>query len=152
MSTISPVSIYSPDSQRQERREQVAVGVGGAAGVAKSATTYAGKKGLKATAIESTLSTVNTATRELSQSASKIDKMWFQLKKYNAMFTNDIRKRLTTISNSKVAKALLESPVARNVTGAIGGALAFFVVATEINKSVKTGELAVQDFKEKYMV
>ena len=42
---------------------------------------------------------------------------------------------------------LLKVPFTKKVAGFFGGALAFFVLITGVNKAVKTGEIAVDDFK-----
>ena len=74
------------NQNRKEKQEQVAAGVGGAAGLSQT-TKLASKRGL------------------------------------------------TTF------------PLLKHCAGFLGGALAFFVLVTGVNKAVKTGAIAVDDFK-----
>ena len=54
------------------------------------------------------------------------------------------------LKNSKFIGPIINSPVTKKLAGVAGGALAFFVLVTGVNKAVKTGAIAVDDFKHQF--
>ena len=112
------------NQNRKEKQEQVAAGVGGAAGLSQT-TKLASKRGLSAEAGEKALQKMMQTTQRTTQSVNKTANVKF--------YTKDIMTRF---------------PLLRHCAGFLGGALAFFVLVTGVNKAVKTGAIAVDDFKQ----
>lgn len=140
--------------QRQENQEKVAAGVGGAAGLTKSATNMASKRGLQAQAGEKAyqqatqlLTETNKATIKASETATGL---WNTFKANVKLYKKDIIKRLDGLKDTKFIGAIVKSPIVKKLAGLFGGALAFFVLVTGINKAFKTGELAFTDLKHQY--
>ena len=123
------------NQNRKEKQEQVAAGVGGAAGLSQT-TKLASKRGLSAEASEKALQKMMQTTQRTTQSVNKTTGTLSKLfKNFNAnvkFYTKDIMTRF---------------PLLRHCAGFLGGALAFFVLVTGVNKAVKTGAIAVDDFK-----
>lgn len=131
-----PKSSRQQRRERKEHQEQVAAGVGGAAGLSQT-TKLASKRGLSAEAGEKALQKMMQTTQRTTQSVNKttgtFSKLW---KSFNAnvkFYAKDIMTRF---------------PVLKHCAGFLGGALAFFVLVTGVNKAVKTGAIAVDDFKQ----
>lgn len=137
-----------------DRKQQVATGVGGAAGLSTTATKMAGKRGLKAEAAEQTLQhmmeNVQRTTNIAKRNTKTAKGLWQTFKANIKFYTNDIIKRLESVKNSKLLGPLLNNPVTKKLASAAGGALAFFVLVTGVNKAVKTGSIAFNDFKSQY--
>jgi hypothetical protein len=140
--------------ERKHNQEKVAAGVGGAAGLSKTATKMAGKRGLKAEAAEhglqNMMESVERTTRAAKKNTEAAKGLWSTFKANIKFYTNDIIKRLESLKNSKYIGPILNNPVTKKLAAAAGGALAFFVLVTGINKAVKTGSIAVDDFKQQY--
>ena len=123
------------NQNRKEKQEQVAAGVGGAAGLSQT-TKLASKRGLSAEAGEKALQKMMQTTQRTTQSVNKTTGTLSKLfKNFNAkvkFYTKDIMTRF---------------PLLKHCAGFLGGALAFFVLVTGVNKAVKTGAIAVDDFK-----
>lgn len=134
--------------QRKEKSEQVAAGVGGAAGLTTSATKMASKKGLQA---EQSLSNMLEAVTKTQQAVNKNSKavtgLWGTFKNNIKVYSADILARLNKLKDAKFIGPIIKSPFTKKVAGFFGGALAFFVLVTGVNKAVKTGEIAIDDFK-----
>ena len=137
--------------QRVERREDVATGVGGAAGLTASATKMASKRGVKAKAGEQVLqgmmSSVTNTTRAVNQNTKVATGLWAKFKHNITMYTQDILKRLDTLKTNKFITRIIESPLTKKAAGAFGAGLAFFVLVTGVNKAFKTGAVAYGDLK-----
>ena len=140
--------------ERKQKQEQVATGVGGAAGLSTTATKMAGKKGLRAEAAEQSLQHMMENVQRTTNAAKKNSRvakgLWATFKENIKFYTNDIVKRFEAFKNSKFIGPILNNPVTKKLAGVAGGALAFFVLVTGVNKAVKTGALAVDDFKHQY--
>lgn len=154
ISSMNPQTPIIPAQQRQENQEKVAAGVGGAAGLTTSATKMASKRGLQAQTGERAY---QQATRMLTEtnkavinSSEKATSLWNTFKTNIKIYSNDIIKKLQKFKDSKFIGPIVKSPIIKKVAGFFGGALAFFVLVTGINKAFKTGELAFDDLKHQY--
>lgn len=143
--------------QRKHQQEQVAAGVGGAAGLSTTATKVAGKKGLNSDAaasaehsLQNFLEKVNHTSKTVTNNAEAATGLWSKFKSNVQIFTQDIIRRLESLKKMKYVRPFIESPITKKLAGFAGGALAFFVLITGVNKAVKTGAIAVDDFKQQY--
>ena len=57
---------------------------------------------------------------------------------------------LLKFKESKFIGPIVKSPITAKFSALAGGALAFFVLVTGINKAARSGSLAVEDLKNKY--
>lgn len=154
ISAISPQTPTMTAQQRQENQEKVAAGVGGTAGLYKMAS----KKGLQAQSHAQTGEKVYQKATELLtetnkaviNSSEKVTGLWNKFKADVKFFTEDITTKFYKFKNSKFIGSIVKSPIIKKVAGFLGGALAFFVLVTGINKACKTGELAFDDLKLQY--
>ena len=143
--------------ERKQRQEYVATGVGGAAGLSTQATRMAGKRGLNAQSarsaerqLQNMLESTQRTMGAVNKNAKAAKGLWANFK-YNVKFyTKDILTRLDGLKNAKVIGPIINSPITKKMAGFAGGALAFFVLVTGVNKAVKTGSIAVDDFKNQY--
>ena len=155
MNTIDfrPQPQYTPE-QRQQRKEQVATGVGGAAGLSATATRYAGKKGLKAQAGEEILgrmtAQVSNGIKTVNQTQEVATGFITTFKNNLKMYTKSIMDQLAKFKDSKFIGPIVKSPITRKFSALAGGLLAFFVLVTGVNKAFKNGEIAVDDLKSQY--
>lgn len=155
MNTIDfrPQPQYTPE-QRQQRKEQVATGVGGAAGLSATATRYAGKKGLKAQAGEEILgrmtAQVSNGIKTVNQTQEVATGFITTFKNNLKMYTKSIMDQLAKFKDSKFIGPIVKSPITRRFSALAGGLLAFFVLVTGVNKAFKNGEIAVDDLKSQY--
>ncbi len=137
--------------EQRERNQQVATGVGGVAGLSASATNIASKRAMRAKSGEQVLqqmmNTVETTTRTVNQNTQAAKGLWATFKHNIKMYTDDILKRLDTLKNTKFIGSIINSPITKKLAGIFGGALAFFVLVTGVNKAIKTGAIAVDDLK-----
>ena len=137
--------------EQRERNQQVATGVGGVAGLSASATNMASKRAMRAKSGEQVLqqmmNTVETTTRTVNQNTQAAKGLWATFKHNIKMYTDDILKRLDTLKNTKFIGSIINSPITKKLAGIFGGALAFFVLVTGVNKAIKTGAIAVDDLK-----
>ena len=138
---------------KQQTQEQVATGVG-AAGAGAAATKYAGKRGLRAQAGEKILGDI---TEQVSSGIKTVNKVQetatgfiASFKKDLKMFSANIMEHLNKFQNSKFIGPIIKSPITKKFSALAGGALAFFVLVTGVNKAFKTGEIAIDDFKSQY--
>lgn len=144
----------SSDDQRKKTQQQVATGVGGAAGLSASTTKFAGKKGLKASTGEKSLQqmmeSVKQTTQAVNSGTKKAKGLWGSFK-YNVKFyTNDILTRLNSLKTNRFISPIINNVVVKKGATVLGGALAFFVLATGITKTIRTGVTAVDDLKNQY--
>lgn len=152
--TIPPISgpqrTTDPRTNNTEKKEQVAAGVGGAAGLSQ-ATKMAGKKGLQAEkgekALQQMLNTVQATTQTVNKNSKAVEGLWGTFKYNIQMYSKDILMRLEKFKNSKFIGPIVNSPITKKLSTVAGGALAFFVLVTGVNKAVKTGAIAIDDFK-----
>lgn len=148
-----PKSNLSPE-ERKQQKEQVAAGVGGAAGLSSAATKVASKKGLKPQAAEAGLMQMLEGVKNTTNAVNKNTKaargLFATFKENLAYYPKDITRRLKAITKSKFVTSIIENVVTQKMIGAAGGILAFFVLVTGVNKAVKTGAIAVDDFKNQY--
>ena len=134
--------------QRKEKSEQVAAGVGGAAGLTTSATKMAGKRGLQAEqSLSNMLGTVTKTQQAVNKNSKAVTGLWGTFKNNIKVYSADIFARLNKLKDAKFIGPIIKSPFTKKVAGFFGGALAFFVLITGVNTAVKTGEIAVDDFK-----
>ena len=137
--------------ERVERREGVATGVGGAAGLTASATKMASRRGVKAKTGEQVLqgmmTQVTNTTRAVNQNTKVATSLWAKFKHNITMYTQDILKRLESIKTNKYISKIIDSPITKKAAGVFGAGLAFFVLVTGVNKAFKTGAVAYSDFK-----
>ena len=142
------------DEQRKQKQEQVATGIGGAAGVTATATRYAGKKGLQAQAGEKLLGEL---TGQVSQGIKGVNEaqevatgLIGAFKKNLKMYTASIMEHLAKFKDTKFIGAIIKSPVTRKLSALAGGVLAFFVLFTGVNKAFENGQVAVEDLKNQF--
>lgn len=142
------------NEQRKQKQEQVATGVGGTAAATTAATKYAGRKGLKAQAGEQFLGEMSTQVANGIKTANRVQEtatgFIATFKQNFKMYTASIMENINKFKNSKLIGPIIKSPMTKRVSALAGGALAFFVLVTGVNKAFKTGEIAVEDFKSKY--
>ncbi len=154
LSKLNTVHSNLTPEERKKRQENVATGVGGAAGLTASATKMASKRGLQAQAVEPTLQhmmqTVQNTTNAVNKNQRAARGLWAQYKANIQIYTQDLLKRLKSLKNSKVLGPIINSPITEKAAKFGGGALAFFVLVTGVNKAVKTGALAFDDLKNQY--
>ncbi len=143
---FNPRTQQYPSSTGNNKTEQVAVGVGGAAGVTASATKMAGKKGLS---LQQMMANVTNTAEKITENADKATSLWGKFKKNTSIFTKDILARFKALENTKFIGAIVKSPIVKKSAALFGGALAFFVLVTGVNKAVKTSVEAAGDLKDK---
>lgn len=137
--------------QRKENQEKVAAGVGGAAGLTKSATNMASKRAMQAEATLKKANNVLTGTNNaIIKSSETATNLWQKFKLDKLTITNKITKWIDAFKGSKFVSAIIKSPIVKKAAGLFGGVLAFFVLITGVNKAVKTGAIAVDDFKHQF--
>lgn len=143
--------------QRQQRTEQVATGVGGAAGLSSQAAKVARRGSINAgtirnaeTQLQHMMEQTQRTMNSVNNNAKAVNGLWSAFKHDIEFYTEDIIKRLESLKNAKFIGPILNSPITKKMAGAAGGALAFFVLITGVNKAVKTGAIAVDDFKNQY--
>jgi hypothetical protein len=126
--------------QRKQRTEQAAVGVGGAAGVVKTSERHLQRM------MEQTRRTMQT----VDKNAKAANGLWSSFKSDIKFYTQEFVKGLESLKGKKIIGPILNSPVTKKLAGAAGGAMAFFVLITGVNKAVNTGAIAIDDFKNQY--
>jgi len=140
--------------QHKQRQEQVATGVGGTAAATTTATKYASRRGLKAQTGEKFLGEMSTQVAngiKTVNNAQETATGFIASFKHNfKMYTASIMEHLNHFKNSKFIGPIIKSPITRKLSALAGGALAFFVLVTGVNKAFKTGQIAVDDFKSQY--
>lgn len=162
MASINAINFTSKSSvktplisqEHKDKSEQVAAGVGGAAGLSTTATKFASKQGLRAQSAEKALQqgmeTVTNANRAIQKNKKAVTGLWGSFKNNIGKFSNDIARRLDNFKNSKFIGPLIKSPVTKALSKFLGGALAFFVLTTGVVKACRTGAIAFDDFKNQY--
>lgn len=156
MTGIPPINAKTTNptmtaQQRKEKSEQVAAGVGGAAGLSTSATRMAGKRGLQAEQqLSNMLETVTKTQQTINKNTKVATGLWGTFKTNIKVYSADILARLNKLKNAKIIGPIIRSPFTKKVAGFFGGALAFFVLITGVNKAVKTGAIAVDDLKNQF--
>ncbi len=155
MTKITPLTPYNQSqSKRQqatETTEKVAAGVGGAAGLTKTATNMASKRGILATerTFQGMMSSLTNGASTITEGSQQALTLWGKFKNNTKVFTADILRRFKALENSKFIGAIIKSPIAKKAAAVFGGVLAFFVLVTGVNKAVKTGIEAAGDVKSK---
>ena len=136
MTTIEPTRPYSTTSRNNNKTEQVAAGVGGAAGVTTSATNMAGKRGLLARekTLQQMMENVTTTAGKVTENANKATSLWGNFKQNTKIFTADIVKKFKALEDTKIIGAIVQNPIVKKSAAVFGGVLAFFVLVTGINK------------------
>ncbi len=149
--TSTSVNPSMTAAQRKEKSEQVAAGVGGAAGLTTQATKAASRRGLQGEqALSNMLETVTKTQQAVNKNTKAATGLWATFKNNIKIYSTDIYARLNKFKNAKFIGTIVNSPITKKVAGFFGGALAFFVLITGVNKAVKTGAIAVDDFKHQY--
>lgn len=150
--SINREAVRTPE-QRQKRQEQVASGVGGAAGVG-AATKFAGKRALKHEAKSEMLTDmyaqVSRTMNSVNEGSQVSSGLWHAFKANMTKYTKSVETLLLKFKESKFIGPIIKSPVTAKFSTLAGGALAFFVLVTGINKAARSGSLAVEDLKDKY--
>lgn len=137
--------------QRKENQEKVATGVGGAAGLSTSATKMAGKRALQAEHALSKSSKIITDTNAaIIKNSDTVTSLWTKFKMDKIQITNKITNWIDSFKGSKLISPIIKSPIVKKGAGLFGGALAFFVLVTGVNKACQTGAIAVEDFKHQF--
>lgn len=149
--TIEPIRPYSTTSKNNNKTEQVAAGVGGAAGVTASATSMAGKRGLlgREKTLQQMMENVTATASKVNENAGKATTLWGKFKQNTKIFTADIAKRFKALEDTKYIGAIVKSPIVKKSAAVFGGVLAFFVLVTGVNKAFKTSVEAVGDIQNK---
>lgn len=163
MTGISAISSSTPNTNtnpkhsstyQKDKSEQVAAGVGGAAGITTSASKFASKQGLKAQAAEKVLQqgmeTVTNANKTIQKNKKVVTGLWGTFKKNIGKYSNDISKRIGKFKDSKIIGPIIRSNVTKSLSKALGGILAFFVFTTGIVKAFRTGAIALDDMKKQF--
>jgi len=156
MTAISSVTPYNHQQQTKkqqatEKTEKVAAGVGGAAGLTKTATNMASKRGILATekTFQGIMGSVTNGAQTITEGTQQAVSLWSKFKNNTKIFTADILRRFKALESTKFIGKIIKSPIAKKAAGIFGGALAFFVLVTGVNKAVKTGIEAAGDVKSK---
>ncbi len=158
-SVVQPINFTSSQAQsvqeqRKDKQEQVATGIGGAAGVTAAATKYAGRKGLKAQAGEKFLGELSgqvaNGIKGVNKTQQVAEGFIASFKQNLKMYSASIMEHLNKFKNTKIIGSIVKSPIARKASFLFGGALAFFVLVTGVNKAFENGQIAVEDFKQQY--
>ncbi|MCM1338745.1 MAG: hypothetical protein NC191_03640 [Muribaculaceae bacterium] len=151
MNAIQSTTGYPPTSTGKNKTEQVAAGVGGAAGITASATKMAGKRGLVASenSLASMLSTVTKTAGTVTENAETATSLWGKFKLNTKIFTIDLLKKFKALENKKFIGAIFKSPLLKKAAGAFGVGLAFFVLVSGVNKAAQTTVEAAGDIKNK---
>lgn len=157
MTSVSPqINFTSAQAQvareqRKQTQEQVATGIGGAAGVTAAATKYAGRKGLKAQAGEQFFGELSgqvaSGIKGVNKSQEVAKGLWASFKQNIKMYSASVMEHLNKFKDTKIIGAIVKSPIAKKASFLFGGALAFFVLVTGVNKAFENGKIAVEDFK-----
>ncbi len=146
-------NVRTPE-QRKENQEKVAAGAGGAAGATGATAKAIGRRAAKIEEKEKTLqhmmSNVNRTSRTMLNNSEKVEGLFATFKSNIKRYTDDIITRLSKLQESKFIGPIVKSPVTKKVAGVFGGALAFFVLVTGVNKACRTGAIAIDDFKRQY--
>jgi hypothetical protein len=148
------IGLLTQPTNKEERKEQVAAGVGVGAGVSQAGK-FLGKRALKANSaaeaesvLQGMMTRVTETTNAVKQNTEVASGLWATFKS-NVRF-RDIMTRLENLRSVKFIGRIVESPIAKKGAGAIGGALAFFVLVTGLSKAANTGKIAIDDFRHKY--
>lgn len=150
--TSNPAVTSELHNTNKQTQEQVAAGVGGVAGVSQAAK-LAGKRGIKAQAAEQALAEmtnkVQTTVNGINKNKKAVEGLFGKFNHNVKMYTASIMEHLNKFKGVKFIGAIVKSPITRKISSLVGGALAFFVLVTGLNKAVHSGEVAVDDFKSK---
>ena len=151
-------SIPIPTQMPREKKEEVATGVGAAAGISGAAYRTAGKRALQAEikaqnlerGFNQVVETVTTTSRNISRNTEAVSGLWGSFKTNITKYTKQLRGYANRFKDTKVIGAIVKSPVTKAATKVFGGALAFFVLITGVSKAVRTGAIAFEDIKSQY--
>jgi hypothetical protein len=147
-------------ASKNDRKEQVATGVGVGAGL-NQAGKFLGKRALKANgamgqvaqaenSLQTMMTNVNRVTQTARRNAQVTEGLWATFKSNIKFYTKDIMTRLESLKGVKFVGKIVNSPIAKKGASVVGGALAFFVLVTGLSKAAKTGQIAIDDFQNKY--
>jgi hypothetical protein len=138
MTPLLPVQPYDTHSRRVEKKEQVAVGVGSAAGVGATAQKMATRRGMTASnaTLGKWLENLNKTVSKYNTGSGKVAQTLAKFSKYSEIFTKDL-------------KSIMKNPIFAKPAAFFGGVLAFFVLVTGMTKTAKTGATAMEDIKNK---
>ena len=128
--------------ETRKRQEEIAVGGGVAAGT--------GTIGKMMNRVQQTTKTANEATKLANEAAKTSKGLWASFKMNAKAYAVDIATRLKGLENVKIIGPIIKSPVTKYVSKFVGGAFAFFILATGITKMVNDGSRAVDDIKNRY--
>lgn len=146
--------INTTQTPQQKEKTEKAATVVGSTGFVATATKYASKQGLKAEAGEKVLQSMMEKSQQAARITSKGIKestgFIAKFKKNMKLFSGDFMEIAAKLKNNKVLGPIVKSPITKNLAGAFGGIMAFFVLVTGISKAAENGSLAVNDFKDKY--
>lgn len=135
-------------AQRREKGQQVAADVGAAAAVTTTATKAASKRAMKAeSTLNQMMNTVTAANRTATKNAEEVKGLWAAFRANMTQYTNQIMGGFERFKNRRIIGAIIKSPVTKGLTKVLGGALAFFVLVSGVNKAIKTGKIAVDDLQ-----
>lgn len=156
MVSVAPISPTQPTNtgmtpeEREHQQEKVAAGAGGAASLTAKAANAASKKNVASVKLGTMMNSTQQAMMSANKSSKAAKSLWASFKNNIKFYTNDILRRLEGLKDAKFIGPIIKSPIMKKMAGFAGGALAFFVFITGINKAVKDGEIAVVDIKNKY--
>ena len=139
----TPYSRSNATSERQKRQQDIALGVGGAG----STVAVARKVESAESSLQKMVSFLSNNAKTVNKNTKTVNSLFQKFKLNKELFTNNLMTKLAKVKNTKIATFAMKNPVVRKFAGATGGALAFFVLVSGVNKAVKTGEIAVQDYK-----
>ena len=149
--TIQPITQpYTPSStgNNSKKSEQVAIGVGGAAGVTTTAHNMAAKRGLYAK-FQRTMSQMTSAAEQITENTGKATSLWNKFKINTKAITKDVLRFYDKLAGSKFVGGIFKSAIVKKSAAVFGGALAFFTLISGVNKAAKTTVDAAGDFKHK---
>lgn len=139
--------------QNQKRQEQVASGVGGAAGVGAAAK-FAGKRALKneakSEALAEMYAQVGRTMNTVNEGSKATSGLWHAFRANMKKYTQSVETLMMRFKDAKYIGPIIKSPITAKFSALAGGALAFFVLVTGINKAARSGSLAIDDLKNKY--
>lgn len=140
--------------ERKDNREKVAAGAGGAAGVtgtaAKAITKRAAQIESKEQLFQQGMAKVNRTCHTITKNTQEAEGLFATFRVNIRRYTDDIIRRLSKLQDSTILGPIIKSPVTKKAASICGGALAFFVLVTGVNKAVRNGAIAVDNIKNQY--
>lgn len=150
MTEVSMYNFQNQAANSRKRQEQVAAGVGGAAGV--GATTRAvGKWAIKNEAGSNILASMYTnagkAINTVNDGKEVTTGLYAAFKANMAKYSKSVETLLMNLKNKPFIAPIIKSPVTHKLASCAGGAMAFFVLATGLTKAYREGGVAIEDIK-----